>query len=54
MSLTSYRAAPPRAKAGCLCVEAERGTCEWVFGFRAFADTGFNAWRRPTLPLLEQ
>ncbi len=29
MSLTSYRAAPPRANAGALC-GGERGTCEWV------------------------
>lgn len=43
MSLTSYRAAPPR--------DAVEGgeTSEWVFVF-----AGCNAWRRPTLPLLEQ
>ena len=54
MSLTSYRAAPPRAK----MKKPPRGqtgsgfseTCEWVCTVPAC----YNAWRRPTLPTLER
>ena len=50
MSLTSYRAAPPRDTEACLwpgvvVFEIVKGSV-WIH-----AD--FKAWRRPTLPLLE-
>lgn len=66
MSLTSYRAAPPRAEIpssyavmGPECPRcAELSVEEIVNGFLIWCVlaccTGFNAWRRPTLPSLER
>jgi hypothetical protein len=63
MSLTSYRAAPPRVTdLGLCCVETKRGLPVWegplgfvfVNGFVIRICTSFNAWRRPTLPTLER
>ena len=52
MSLTSYRAAPPRDGS----FEAPGDVIEIVKGsFGCWGcGAGFNAWRRPTLPLLRQ
>lgn len=57
MSLTSYRAAPPR---GGWRVDQRASLlgevfCEWVLDVHGISRaTGYNAWRRPTLPLLRQ
>ena len=45
MSLTSYRAAPPRGSGDCVCIDRV------LRGFFVFC--AFQAWRRPTLPRLE-
>ena len=56
MSLTSYRAAPPRDDSKTapwrFCLGADLLN-EIVMGFLIVC-AGFNAWRRPTLPTLER
>ena len=63
MSLTSYRAAPPRVTVCCVLLEREEGLRGPSFGALVvpfvivmgfYRHAGFNAWRRPTLPTLER
>ena len=58
MSLTSYRAAPPRDVSVCVWVHKRQRPLDGAFVdlwiVMGFVRAGFNAWRRPTLPTLER